>query len=68
MGLIAIAANPASGRDIRRLVSYATVFNNREKQNIMERVILAAAQMGEHRFLHHAGQLSLRRASHRPFG
>ena len=39
MGLIAIAANPASGRDIRRLVSYATVFNNREKQNIMEREI-----------------------------
>lgn len=50
MGLIAIAANPASGRDIRRLISYATVFNNREKQNIVERVILAAAQMGEHRF------------------
>ena len=41
MGLIAIAANPASGRDIRRLISYATVFNNREKQNIVERVILA---------------------------
>ena len=51
MGLIAIAANPASGRDIRRIVSYATVFDNREKQNIVERVILAASQLGEHHFL-----------------
>ncbi len=50
MGLIAVAANPASGRDIRRIVSSATVFNNREKQNIVERMILAATQMGEHRF------------------
>ena len=50
MGLIAIAANPASGRDIRRLVSHATVFNNSEKQNIVERIILAASQLGEHRF------------------
>lgn len=49
MGLIAIAANPASGRDIRRFVSSATVFNNREKQNIVERIILAAVNMGEHR-------------------
>ena len=29
MGVIAIAANPASGRDIRRLVSHATVYDNR---------------------------------------
>lgn len=50
MGLIAIAANPASGRDIRRIVSAATVFNNREKQNIVERIILAATQMGNHQF------------------
>ena len=50
MGLIAVATNPASGRDIRRIVSSATVFNNREKQNIVERMILAATQMGEHRF------------------
>ena len=50
MGLIAIAANPASGRDIRRLVSHATVFNNSEKQNIVERILLSAHQLGEHRF------------------
>lgn len=50
MGLIAIAANPASGRDIRRFVSYATVFSNREKASIIERVIITAAQLGKHRF------------------
>lgn len=48
MGVIAIAANPASGRDIRRLVSHATVYDNREKANIVERIILAAYQMGHH--------------------
>ena len=59
MGLIAVAANPASGRDIRRIVSSATVFNNREKQNIVERMILAATQMGEH---HSAGDVSFCRS------
>ncbi len=49
MGLIAIAANPASGRDIRRLVSHASVYSNREKSNIVERIILAAYQMGGHK-------------------
>lgn len=32
---IGIIANPASGKDIRRLVSYATVIDNNEKVNIM---------------------------------
>lgn len=49
MGIIAIAANPASGRDIRRLVSHATVYSNREKANIVERVIMAAHAMGGHK-------------------
>lgn len=48
MGLIAIAANPASGKDIRRLVSHAFVVDNQEKKNIVERIILAIAQTGEH--------------------
>lgn len=51
MGKIAIAANPASGRDIRRLVSHATVYSNREKENIVERIILGAWQMGGHNTL-----------------
>ena len=51
MGLIAIAVNPASGRDIRRLVSKATVYSNKDKINTVERIILTACQLGEHRFV-----------------
>lgn len=43
---IGIIANPASGKDIRRLVSYATVIDNNEKVNIVKRIILAAQGMG----------------------
>jgi len=50
MALIAIAVNPDSGRDIRRLVSHATVYSNLDKTNTAERIILAASQLGEHRF------------------
>lgn len=48
MGIIGIAANPASGKDIRRLVSHATVFDNNEKTNIVQRIVMTAAQMGNH--------------------
>jgi len=41
-----VVANPASGKDIRRLVSYATVIDNLEKVNICKRVVLAAQAMG----------------------
>ncbi|MCR4751204.1 MAG: NAD(+)/NADH kinase [Eubacterium sp.] len=51
MGLIAIAVNPASGRDIRRLVSKATVYSNKDKLNTVERIILTACQLGEHHFV-----------------
>lgn len=43
MGII---ANPASGRDIRRLVAHGTVIDNLEKINILERVILGAMALG----------------------
>lgn len=43
---IGIIANPASGKDIRRLVSHATVIDNNEKINIVERIILAAQKFG----------------------
>lgn len=43
---IGIIANPASGKDIRRLVSYATVIDNNEKVNIVKRVVLAAQALG----------------------
>lgn len=43
---IGIIANPASGKDIRRLVSYATTIDNQEKVNIVKRIVLAAQTMG----------------------
>ncbi len=46
MASIGIIANPASGKDIRRLVSYATTIDNNEKVNICKRIVLAAQAMG----------------------
>ncbi len=46
MSSIGIIANPASGKDIRRLVSYATTIDNNEKVNIVKRIVLAAQTMG----------------------
>lgn len=46
MSTIGIIANPASGKDIRRLVSHATVVDNNEKVNIVKRIILAAQAAG----------------------
>jgi predicted polyphosphate/ATP-dependent NAD kinase len=40
MNTVGIIANPASGRDIRRLVAYGTVFDNQEKVNIVRRILL----------------------------
>lgn len=46
MASIGIIANPASGKDIRRLVSYATIIDNNEKINICQRIVLAAQELG----------------------
>lgn len=46
MSSIGIIANPASGKDIRRLVSHATSVENNEKVNIVERITLAAQAYG----------------------
>ena len=46
MASIGIIANPASGKDIRRLVSYATTIDNNEKVNICKRIVLAAQGLG----------------------
>ena len=35
---IGIIANPAAGKDIRRLVSHGRVISNQEKANILRRV------------------------------
>jgi predicted polyphosphate/ATP-dependent NAD kinase len=44
--IVGIIANPASGRDIRRLVAHASVFDNNEKVNILQRALLAMDAIG----------------------
>ena len=43
---VGIIPNPASGKDIRRLVAYGSVFDNNEKVNIVRRVVLGLDAMG----------------------
>ncbi|NOX32729.1 MAG: ATP-NAD kinase [Deltaproteobacteria bacterium] len=40
MSLIGIIANPASGKDIRRLVAYSSVVDNQEKIRVVRRVLM----------------------------
>jgi len=42
----AILANPASGKDIRRLVAHGSVFDNQEKVRMVRRLILGLEQAG----------------------
>lgn len=44
--LVGIIANPASGRDIRRLVAHGTVFDNNEKTAIVRRMLLGLEAAG----------------------
>jgi hypothetical protein len=44
--LVGIIANPASGRDIRRLVAHGTVFDNNEKTAIVRRILLGLEAVG----------------------
>jgi len=46
MRKIGIIANPASGKDIRRLVAYADIVDNREKVNLIRRIILGIDSTG----------------------
>lgn len=46
MKKIGIIANPNSGKDIRRLFSYAITIGNNEKANMVERMILGAQDLG----------------------
>ena len=51
MKAVGIIANPASGKDIRRLVAHGTVFNNNEKVNIVRRLLLGLDAIGIDRVL-----------------
>lgn len=46
---VGIIANPAAGKDIRRLVAHASVFDNNEKVNIARRVLLGLQATGVER-------------------
>ena len=46
MNSVGVIANPASGKDIRRLVAHGTVFNNNEKVNIVRRLLLGLEATG----------------------
>ncbi len=46
MALVGIIANPASGKDIRRLVAHGSVFDNQEKVRIVRRILLGLSEMG----------------------
>lgn len=48
---VGVIANPASGRDIRRLVSGASVFDNAEKGNMVYRLMVGLAAVGVGRVL-----------------
>lgn len=46
MCIVGIIANPASGKDIRRLVAHGSVFDNQEKVSIVRRVLLGLQATG----------------------
>jgi predicted polyphosphate/ATP-dependent NAD kinase len=46
MSTVGIVANPASGKDIRRLVTHASVFDNHEKTHILQRALIALDVLG----------------------
>jgi len=46
LALVGIIANPASGRDIRRLVAHGSVFDNYEKIRIVKRIVLGLQATG----------------------
>jgi len=46
MSKVGIIANPAAGKDIRRLVSYASLMDNREKTDLVRRIILGIDSTG----------------------
>ena len=63
-GPIGIAVNPASGKDVRRLVARASVFDNQEKRAIVRRAIVGALGAGATSFAyvpdsHHIAESAL---------
>ncbi|MDH5736816.1 MAG: NAD(+)/NADH kinase [Gammaproteobacteria bacterium] len=51
---VGILVNPASGKDVRRLVARASVFDNREKAAIVRRALTGAVEAGAREFCYFA--------------
>ena len=51
MSTVGIIANPAAGKDIRRLVAHGRVVSNQEKANILRRVFAGVVSTGTDRIL-----------------
>ena len=49
--MIGIIANPSSGKDIRRLIANATCFDNMEKVNIIQRIMVVFHRMSDAQIL-----------------
>jgi predicted polyphosphate/ATP-dependent NAD kinase len=49
--VVGVVANPLSGRDIRRLVTHASVFPTAEKASMIQRMLTAFQAVGVHRVL-----------------
>ena len=49
--VVGVVANPLAGRDIRRLVTQASVFPTAEKANMIQRMLTAFDAVGVHRVL-----------------
>jgi predicted polyphosphate/ATP-dependent NAD kinase len=49
--VVGVVANPLSGRDIRRLVTQASVFPTAEKSHMIQRMLTAFGAVGVHRVL-----------------
>ena len=62
-GAVGLVVNPASGKDIRRLVASASVFDNGEKVNIARRAALGALAAGADRFVYLADSHGLAAAA-----
>ncbi len=68
LGPVGIAANPASGKDVRRLVARASVFDNQEKCAIVRRAITGAVGVGARSFRYLPDTHRITRAALDEFG
>jgi ATP-NAD kinase N-terminal domain len=66
--IIGIAVNPASGKDVRRLVARASVFDNQEKLAIVRRAIVGALACGTNHFAYIPDSHAIARSALDEFG